>query len=195
MWGFGKSKVKYDRQILVWPKKFVVETTENKPAEQDLILVVPDVKVDEIIGKFKILDAHLALNARKGDFVKVDAGAEVPIGKVEIEIEGVRAEAYLKAHLESVKTIFNKTVESLDRNPEIPASLLIPVAEGEYVNPGHNIRQSISIRTKPSKVNTNLGLAGHNLAHAIYRRNVLSGFHAISQGAYVRSHSVSETTE
>ncbi|WMJ74974.1 hypothetical protein RCC89_17650 [Cytophagaceae bacterium ABcell3] len=129
MWGKNNKKDK-DEEKQKKNSSGTIQTSDNKPTEPDVILDIPEVKVDEIKVKVRNLDAHVSVNAKIADFVKVNVGANVHIGKVDIEIEGVRAEAYLKARLERVKTILNRTIQTLDHNPEILKSLLKPVAEG-----------------------------------------------------------------
>jgi len=129
MWGKGKKKEEKDNQA--------DQAVDNKPTEPDVILDIPELKVDEVTVKVENLDAHVSVSARLADFVSIEVGADVHISKVKIEIEGVRAEAYLKVRLERVKTILNRTIQTLDNNPDLLKALLKPIAEGAGSSVGH----------------------------------------------------------
>lgn len=124
MWGKDKKKKgkKENHQV--------DQAMDNKPTEPDVILDIPDLKVDEVTVKVENLDAHVSVSARLADFVSIEVGADVHVSQVKIEIGGVRAEAYLKVRLERVKTILNRTIQTLDNNPDLLKSLLKPIAEG-----------------------------------------------------------------
>jgi hypothetical protein len=89
----------------------------------DVYVDAPVVKVDEI--KFELDDfrAHLAVLAEAGHFVQINAGAGVRLGKVELEIKGVEAEALLEARLPNVTRILERVLTTLDRNPELLQSV------------------------------------------------------------------------
>jgi hypothetical protein len=96
-------------------------TSAEDPAGQDpdVLLDVPVVKVDRIHLKVEELDAHLALNAKVLDLVTLDVGVNVHLGKLEIEIEGVEAQALVKVRLDHVAAIVDRTLTTIDRNPEL----------------------------------------------------------------------------
>lgn len=129
MWGRGKKKEGNDDQT--------AQAVDHTPTEPDVILDIPELKVDEITVKVENLDAHVSVSARLADFVSIEVGADVHISQVKIEIEGVRAEAYLKVRLERVKTILNRTIQTLDNNPDLLKALLKPIAEGAGSSVGH----------------------------------------------------------
>jgi hypothetical protein len=85
----------------------------------DVDLNVPVLKVDEISLKVENLEAHVALVAQVLDLLKLSVGADVGLGKVELDIKGVEAEAHLKVRLDNVAVIVNRVLTTLDRNPEI----------------------------------------------------------------------------
>jgi hypothetical protein len=84
---------------------------------------VPVVKVDEIELDVEQLHAHVAVKAQVLDLVKLGVGADVQLGKVELQIKGVEAQALLKARLGNVAGIVERVALTLDRNPELIESL------------------------------------------------------------------------
>jgi hypothetical protein len=91
--------------------------------DPDVLLDVPVVKVDKIYLKLADLDAHVALKAQVLDLVTLDVGVDVHLGKLEIDIEGVEAQALLKVRLEHVVAIVDRVMTTIDRNPELVHSL------------------------------------------------------------------------
>src|SRR6478672_12831862 len=91
--------------------------------DPDILLDVPVVKVDKIYLKVADLDAHVALKAQVLDLVSLDVGVDVHLGKLEIDIEGVEAQALLKVRLEHVAAIVDRVMTTIDRNPELVHSL------------------------------------------------------------------------
>lgn len=98
--------------------------------EPDVVLDIPKLKVEEINLKVDDVKAKLSLSAHLAQFVYIEAGAEVHIETVELEMKGVEAEAQLKVRLEKVQAILKRTMETIDRNPELLKSLRKPVGEG-----------------------------------------------------------------
>jgi hypothetical protein len=89
------------------------------PDGPDVLLDVPVVKVDEIDIEVDDLRAQVAVMAEVRDLVEISVGADVSLGKVELKIEGVEAQALLKARLDNVSLILERVLTSLDRNPEL----------------------------------------------------------------------------
>jgi hypothetical protein len=89
----------------------------------DVYLNAPVVKVDEIKFELDDLRAHLAVLAEAGQFVQINAGAGVRLGKVELEIQGVETQALLEARLRNVTKILGRVLTTLDRNPELLKSV------------------------------------------------------------------------
>jgi hypothetical protein len=89
----------------------------------DVYVDVPVAKIDEI--KFELDDfrAHLAVLAEAGQFVQINAGAAVRLGKVELDIQGVETQAMLEARLDNVTAILARVLTTLDRNPELLKSV------------------------------------------------------------------------
>jgi ribosome assembly protein YihI (activator of Der GTPase) len=89
----------------------------------DVLLDVPVVKVDEIDLEVENLRARLSVNAEVRGLVELNVGAEAHLGKVELNIQGVEAQALVKARLDNVSAILQRVVLSLDRNPALLESV------------------------------------------------------------------------
>ncbi len=101
--------------------------------EPDVIVDVPIVKVDEIHFELDDLEARVALHAKVLDLVELNVGVMVTLGKVELNIKGVEAQALLRARLDHVTAIIDRVLTTLDRNPELLESIgksLESVGEG-----------------------------------------------------------------
>lgn len=96
---------------------------EEIPEGPDVLLDIPVVKVDEIDIEVDDLRAQLSVLAEVKDLVEVSVGADVSLGKVELKIEGVEAQALLKARLDNVSRILQRVLTTLDRNPELLESI------------------------------------------------------------------------
>lgn len=95
--------------------------TSDKP---DVLLDIPNLSVDEITLDVQNLAAHLSLDARVANLVKLTAGVDVSIEKVNLTIKGVQATALLIVRLHNVRAIIDKTLTTLDNNPELVDRLL-----------------------------------------------------------------------
>jgi 2-oxoacid dehydrogenase-like protein with E3 subunit-binding domain len=91
--------------------------------DPDVLLDVPVIKVDKIYLKLADLEAHVAVKAQVLDLVEVDVGVDVHLGKLEIDIEGVEAQALLKVRLDHLAGIVDRVFTTIDRNPELVKSL------------------------------------------------------------------------
>jgi len=111
----SKSKPDIDDYSVVDPKKI--------PDGPDVLVDVPVVKVDEIDLEVEDLHAQVAVLAQARDLVEISVGADVRLGKVKLQIEGVEAQALLKARLDNVSAILERVLLSLDRNPELLSSV------------------------------------------------------------------------
>jgi hypothetical protein len=89
----------------------------------DVYVDAPVVRVDEIKFEIDDLHAHLAVLAEAGHFVQINAGVGVRLGKVELDIQGVEAQALLEARLGNVTKILGRVLTTLDRNPELLKSV------------------------------------------------------------------------
>jgi len=133
----------------------------------DVILEVPELRVDSIGLTVEQLQAHLALDARVANFVTLTAGADVGIDSVFLSISGVLAEAYLYIDLDNVAAIVNRVLATLDKNPNIVSGLLLTVdsAVGVVGSVGQNLLQpggllSQTVNTLGQTVNRTVDVTG-----------------------------------
>lgn len=101
--------------------------------EPDVVVDIPVVKVDELHFELDDLMARISLHAEVLDLVKLSVGVHAELGKVELNIKGVEAQALLRARLDHVTAIIDRVLTTLDRNPEVLqniAKALQPVTEG-----------------------------------------------------------------
>jgi hypothetical protein len=91
--------------------------------EYDVVLDVPNLCVNRIFLKVDSVTARINLNARVANLVRVNAGAEVLIGRVDLTIEGVRAQALLLVDLDDVYYIVDNTLTFIDNHPEVVRQL------------------------------------------------------------------------
>ncbi len=85
--------------------------------EPDVFLDVPSLKVDEIDLEVEDLRVKVSFQADLADLVRINVGLEAELGRVKLKIEGVEAQAQLKARLDNVRAIFSEVLGSLEHNP------------------------------------------------------------------------------
>jgi e3 binding domain len=102
---------------------------QDRAGPPDVLLDVPELKVDLIHFELDDLDAHVALKARVLNLVKLDVGVDLHLSRVKLDVKGVRAEIVLKARLDHVAAIVDRLMTTLDRNPEIVKGLSRAVSE------------------------------------------------------------------
>lgn len=119
----------------------------------DIVLEVPELSVDSIGLNVEQLRAHLALDANAMNLVALNAGVDVRIDRVQLDLTGVLAEAYLYVDLDNVTRIVARVVRTLDNNPEVLIRLLGTVdtavsAIGDVANtvlqPGGVLSQTVN---------------------------------------------------
>ena len=102
---------------------FAIADPADIPDGPDVLLDVPVVQVDEIDLEVEDLRAQLAVMAEVRGLVELSVGVEARLGKVELNIQGVEAQALVKARLDNVSAILQRVLLSLDRNPELLESV------------------------------------------------------------------------
>lgn len=95
--------------------------------QPDVLLDVPRLEVDELTIDVANLDVNIALDARLANLLKLTAGADVHVDQVKIQLKGVRAQATLIVRLDNVRAIIERTLQTLDNNPQIVSGLLSTV--------------------------------------------------------------------
>ena len=95
--------------------------------QPDVLLDVPRLEVDELTIDVANLDVNIALDARLANLLKLTAGADVHVDQVKIQLKGVRAQATLIVRLDNVRAIIERTLQTLDNNPQIISGLLSTV--------------------------------------------------------------------
>ncbi|MER7412490.1 hypothetical protein [Streptomyces cacaoi] len=94
--------------------------TGDQPArDPDVLLDVPLLEVDEINFEVEDLRARVSLQAEVLDLLKLNVGADASLGRVQLEIKGVRAQALLKVRLDNVARIIDRVLRTIDHNPQI----------------------------------------------------------------------------
>jgi hypothetical protein len=96
-------------------------------AEPDVLLDVPQLRVEEIILEVEDLRAHVSVQADVLNLLRLSVGADVQLGGVHLEIKGVEAQALLKVRLDRVAEIINRVLATIDRNPEIIDQIVAPL--------------------------------------------------------------------
>jgi hypothetical protein len=91
--------------------------------EYDVVVDVPDLCVRRIHLNVSNLDARLALSARVANLVRVNAGADVHLGEVDLTIQGVRAQALLLVDLDNVVYVVDRALDFVDENPQVVSQL------------------------------------------------------------------------
>jgi len=102
-----------------------VEILRAVPADQqpDVVLDIPNLSVESITLEVDNLQAHIALDAKLANLLSLTAGADASIDKVKLDIKGVKVQAALIVRLDNVKAIIDRTLQTLDNNPQIISQL------------------------------------------------------------------------
>lgn len=114
-----------DQQVQTTGQSPAVAYLSSVPADQqpDVVLDIPNLSVDEITLKVDNLQVHVALDAQLASLLKLTAGADASIDQVDLSIKGVKAQAALIARLDNVRAIIERTLQTLDNNPQIVSQL------------------------------------------------------------------------
>jgi hypothetical protein len=96
-------------------------------AEPDVLLDIPQLKLEEIILEVEDMRAHVSIQADVLNMVRLSVGAEVQLGGVHLDMKGVEAQALLKVRLEKFAEIIDRVLAVIDRNPEIIDKIVAPL--------------------------------------------------------------------
>jgi hypothetical protein len=119
----------------------------------DIVVEVPDLCVSRIHLLVRGLDAHLALNARVANLVRLNAGADVFLNAVDVTIDSVRAEALVLVDLDNVAYIVDQTMQFIDNHPELVAGVFrtvqgavgtVGTVANTALQPGGVVSQTVS---------------------------------------------------
>jgi pyruvate/2-oxoglutarate dehydrogenase complex dihydrolipoamide acyltransferase (E2) component len=122
-------------------RAYAEDARKAKGTDPDVLIDVPVVKVDSIHLELDDLHAHVALQAKVLELVKLNVGVDVQLGKVKLDIKGVEAQALLKVRLDHVTAIVDRVLTTVDRNPALVESIgkaVEDVGEGA----GHTLGES-----------------------------------------------------
>lgn len=97
--------------------------------EPDVLLDVPELRVDEISLEVEDLRARVALQAEVLQLLKLHVGVEAELGRVQLTIKGVEAQALLKVRLDNVARIIDRVLTTIDNNPDMVERLIEQVGE------------------------------------------------------------------
>lgn len=95
--------------------------------QPDVLLDIPNVSVDDITLNVHKLYANLSLDARVANLVQLKAGVDLRVDSVHLNIKGVQATVLLIVRLDNVRAIIEKTLETLNNNPQLVERLLSTV--------------------------------------------------------------------
>jgi hypothetical protein len=110
-------------------RHYVSREEEDRAGPPDVLLDVPELRVNSIHLEVDDLNAHVALKARVLNLVKLNVGVDVHLSRVKLDIKGVEVELVLKARLDHVTAIVDRLMTSLDRNPELVKGLSRAVSD------------------------------------------------------------------
>jgi len=94
--------------------------------DPDVLLDVPKLNVEELDLEVEDLQARVSVRAELADLVNINIGLDVDLGKVQLQIKGVEAQAQLKARLDNVRAIFSEVLASLEHSPKFFRQVLGP---------------------------------------------------------------------
>jgi hypothetical protein len=93
------------------------------PLDPDVLLNIPRVAVEKIHLEVENLDAVVTLRLDVLDMVSLHVGADVHLGAVTLDLEGLEAEAVLKVQLERVQEIVADVLASAVDAPDLVGGL------------------------------------------------------------------------
>lgn len=176
------------------------------PADQqpDVVLDIPNLSVDEITLKVDNLQVHVALDAQLASLLKLTAGADASIDQVDLSIKGVKAQAALIVRLDNVRAIIERTLQTLDNNPQIITQLtgtvnnavgVVGSVANNTVNTVGNLTQNVLrsgvvldvARTGLTTVSSTVNTAGETVQRLRARDGVLYDVVTDTAGKILRS--------
>lgn len=103
------------------------ETSKNerdKLADKtDLVLDAPELKLEGVHLDIQNVESKISLNVNIGNLVNLEVGVDLEADTLKLELDNLEAEAYLRVSLDRIEHIINRTLETIDNNPDILKSL------------------------------------------------------------------------
>ncbi|QKG21408.1 hypothetical protein [Actinomadura verrucosospora] len=118
--------------------------------DPDVFLDVPAVKVDEVQIEVDELRADVSLHAAVLDVLSLGVGADVSLGRVNLTLRGVEAQAMLKVRLDNVAQIIDRVLATVDANPELLARAGSGAAEAARAVEGPDAGRALP-RAEPAR--------------------------------------------
>lgn len=115
------------RQVGPGPSSQIAQQAMQGSDQPDVLLDIPNLSVDEINIEVANLQVDISLDARLANLLKLTAGASASVDQVKIGIKGVQAQATLIVRLDNVRAIIERTLQTLDNNPQLVTQLLSTV--------------------------------------------------------------------
>ena len=116
-----------ERQAQPSPPSPLAQQALASGDQPDVLLDVPNLSIEQLTIEVNNLQVDLALDARLANLLQLTAGANARIDNVKIELRGVRAQATLIVRLDNVRAIIERTLQTLDNNPQLVSQLLSTV--------------------------------------------------------------------
>ena len=115
-----------EQKVHEWGQEGYTPNRDEQPADDlpTLVLDVPVLNVDEIHLEVSDLRAHVSLRAELADLVKINVGIDIYLDQVQLDIQGLEAQALLKVRLDKVLGTLNRALEAIDNNPQILSGLV-----------------------------------------------------------------------
>ncbi|WP_181010417.1 hypothetical protein, partial [Streptomyces sp. SM14] len=85
----------------------------------DVTLDVPVLNVEDIEIEAEDLRASVTLQAELLDLLKINVGADVSLGRLNLGIKGVEVQALLEVHLDNVAAMIEQALTTIAENPQI----------------------------------------------------------------------------
>jgi hypothetical protein len=115
------------RQVGPGQPSMLAQQAMSGSDQPDVLLDIPNLSVDEITIDVQNLQVDISLDARLANLLKLTAGANASVDQVKISIKGVQAQATLIVRLDNVRAIIERTLQTLDNNPQLVTQLLSTV--------------------------------------------------------------------
>jgi hypothetical protein len=92
--------------------------------DPDVVLEIPQLRVDEISLEVEDLEARVALDADVLELLRLHFGVDAVLGRVGLTIKGLEAQVLLRARLDTVAQIIDRVLTTIDDNPQIVERLV-----------------------------------------------------------------------